>query len=53
MRYRLILPFLLAIGLAACTPEPVDPAFDEDAGVKLLVQYEAARTGPIFVRSNA
>lgn len=44
MRYRLILSFLLANGLAACTPEPVDPAFDEDAGAKLLVQYEAART---------
>lgn len=35
---------VLATALTACQPEPVDPAFDEDAGQKLLVQYEAART---------
>lgn len=35
---------VLALALAACKEEPPDPAFDEDAGQKLLVQYEAART---------
>ena len=44
MRRTLILSLTLAAGLAACTPAPVDPAFDEDAAAKLLVQYEAART---------
>jgi hypothetical protein len=32
------------LALAACTQDPPDPAFDEDAGQKLLTQYEAART---------
>jgi hypothetical protein len=35
---------LLAFALVACKEEPLDPAFDEEAGRKLLVQYEAART---------
>ena len=41
---RVLVAASLAALLAACEPEPVDPAFDEDAGQKLLVQYEAART---------
>lgn len=41
---KLMLGAALALSLAACKEEPVDPAFDEDAGHKLLVQYEAART---------
>ena len=44
MRNPLLSCVALALCLAACTPEPVDPAFDEDAGQKLLVRYEAART---------
>ena len=35
---------LLLCLLAACSPAPVDPAFDEDAGAKLLMRYEGART---------
>jgi hypothetical protein len=35
---------VLLLALAGCKEEPLDPAFDEDAGNKLLVQYEAART---------
>ena len=41
---RLTLAAVLAVSLAACEPEPVDPAFDEDAGQTLLVKYEEART---------
>ncbi len=40
----LILSVALVAALAACQPEPVDPAFDEDAAAKLLVKYEEART---------
>lgn len=38
----------LALALAACQPEPVDPARDEAAGAALLAQYEAARTSGDF-----
>lgn len=44
MLRRLLLGVFVAAALAACSEEPVDPAFDEEAGQKLLVQYEAART---------
>jgi hypothetical protein len=42
MKRSLLLFSLLA--LAACQPEPVDPAFDEAKGAELLAAYEAART---------
>lgn len=43
----MIRPLLIAcclLVLAACEPEPVDPAFDEAKGAELLAAYEAART---------
>ena len=42
---RLSTPLLLSavLALAACQPAPVDPAFDEVAGAKLLADYEKAR----------
>ena len=40
----LLFSALLAALLAGCSQAPPDPAFDEEAGRKLLVQYEAART---------
>jgi len=43
MKRWVILALLLA-ALAACKEEAPDPAFDEEAGRRLLVQYEAART---------
>lgn len=41
VRHLALLP--LALVLAACQPEPVDPARDEAAGAELLAQYEKAR----------
>ncbi|WP_295361925.1 hypothetical protein [Arenimonas sp.] len=41
VRRLALMPLLLA--LAACQPEPVDPAKDEVAGAALLAQYETAR----------
>lgn len=41
-----LVPLLLA--LAACQPEPVDPAEDEAAGAELLALYEQARADEDF-----
>ena len=38
-----LMSMLLVLLLAACQPEPVDPATDEAAGAKVLALYEAAR----------
>lgn len=42
---RLLMTVMLALLLAACQPEPVDPQADEVAGAELLARYEAARAG--------
>lgn len=42
------LPVLLVLALAACQPEPVDPAEDEVAGAEKLALYEAARADEDF-----
>lgn len=44
MMRRLCFAAMLVACVVACAPEPVDPAFDEDAANKLLVKYEEART---------
>lgn len=44
---RCLLP-LLVLALAACQPEPVDPAKDEVAGAAKLALYEAARSDGDF-----
>lgn len=38
-----LIPLLLCLALAACAPEPVDPAFDEERGAAVLALYEQAR----------
>ena len=42
------LPLLCVLVLAACQPEPVDPAEDEVAGAEKLALYEAARADGDF-----
>ncbi|KFL36789.1 hypothetical protein [Arenimonas donghaensis] len=42
------LSFLFVLLLAACQPEPVDPAADETAGAEKLALYEAARADGDF-----
>ncbi len=46
LRRLALLP--LALALAACQPEPVDPAADETAGAELLALYEQARADGDF-----
>lgn len=41
---RVLAGLALVAAMAACTPEAVDPAFDEEAGSALLTRYEAARS---------
>lgn len=42
------LSLLFVLSLAACQPEPVDPAEDEAAGAEKLALYEAARADEDF-----